>query len=153
MHKFRLAVSPDPSSLCEGAGRDYFRHPLNSSFRPGSENHPDVDSIWIAVSIEELISFFPPATLGRLYSKKGTSTALYQWVLVTEAAGYNLYVKLTTEQKRDTCEFITNHGPLVHPSRHGRVFSTGTISCPLNVTLSGLLYMLVVMYVSSKHSV
>ena len=97
-------------------------------------------TIRIAVPIEELISFFPPATLGLLYSKKGTSTALYQWTLVTEAAGYNLYAKLTAEQKRAACEFITNHGSLVHPSRHGRVFSTGTISCPMNMTLSGLLF-------------
>ena len=113
---------------------------MNTTFHPGSQNQPDIDSIRIALSIEELISFFPPATLGRLYSKRGTSTALYQWVLVTEAAGYDLYAKLTTEQKRDACLFISNHGPLVHPSRHGRVFSTGTISVPLNVTLSALLY-------------
>ena len=49
---------------------------------------------------------FPMATLGRLYAKKGTTTVLYQWVLVTEAAGYNLYTKLTTDQKRIACDFI-----------------------------------------------
>ena len=46
------------------------------------------------------------ATLGRLYAKKETTTALYQWVLVTEAAGYNLYTKLTTDQKCNACDFI-----------------------------------------------
>ena len=42
--------------------------------------------------------------------------------------------------KHNVCHYIKRHGPLVHASRNPFIFSTGTISCPLYVTLSGLLY-------------
>ena len=120
-------------------GEHRFPHPLNQRFRSGSETHCDIDSIRIAVSIEALIDFFPTATLGRLCARKGTTPALRQWVLVTEAGGYNCYARLGAAAKHNACEFITRHGPLVHASKNNAIFSTGTISCPLLVTLSGLL--------------
>ena len=71
--------------------------------------------------------------------RKWTTPALRQWVLVTEAGGYNCYARLGAAAKHNACEFITRHGPLVHASNNNVIFSTGTISCPLLVTLSGLL--------------
>ena len=94
----------------------------------------------MAVSVEALINFFPTATLGRICARKGTVPALRQWVLVTEAGGYNCYARLGAAAKHNACEFITRHRPLVHASKNNAIFSTGTISCPLLVTLSGLLY-------------
>ena len=72
---------------------------------------------------------------------------LRQWVLVTEAGGYTLYARLETMEKQKVCHFIKRHGPLVHASRNLSIFSTGTISCFLNVTLSGLLFARVEVYV------
>ena len=66
-------------------------------------------------------------------------------MLVTEAGGYNLYARLGTMDKQKVCHLIKKHGPLVHgplvhASRNPSIFLTGTISCFLNVTLSGLLF-------------
>ena len=61
-------------------------------------------------------------------------------MLVTEAGGYNLYARLGTMDKQKVCHFIKRHGPLVHASRNPSIFSTGTILCLLNVTLSSLLF-------------
>ena len=91
------------------------------------------------MSVEALIDFFLTATLGRICGRKGVTPALRQWVLVTEAGGYNCYARLGAAAKRTACDFITRHGPLVHPSQNNSIFSTGTISCPLMVTLGGLL--------------
>ena len=59
-----------------------------------------------ACSSRKWHSFIVQSKVGMLYAKKGTTTALYQWVLVTEAGGYNLYTRLTTDQKRNACDFI-----------------------------------------------
>ena len=91
------------------------------------------------MSVEALIDFFPTAMLGHLCVRKGVTPALRQWVLVTEAGGYNCYTRLGAAAKHNACDFISRHGPLVHASKNNAIFSTGTISCPLLVTLSGLL--------------
>ena len=85
------------------------------------------------------MTFFPTATLGRLCARKGVTPALRQWVLVTEAGGYNCYARLGAAAKHNAYDFISRHGPLVHASKNNAIFSTGTISCPLLVTLSSLL--------------
>ena len=91
------------------------------------------------MSVEALIDFFPTATLERICTRKGVTPPLRQWVLVTEVGGYNCYARLGAAAKHNACKFIKRHGPLVHASKNNAIFSTGTISCPLVVTLSSLL--------------
>uniref|UniRef100_A0A1X7V1F0 Uncharacterized protein n=1 Tax=Amphimedon queenslandica TaxID=400682 RepID=A0A1X7V1F0_AMPQE len=98
----------------------------------------DVDSIMIGVNLEALYYSILLFEMCSLHSKRGSCRELKNFLLLATVMGYEVYARLTYDQKAQICTSIRRNGPVVHPSQNDTTFIAGNVCCNAYVFLTSL---------------
>ena len=121
---------------CFTYAEEQYQHPLNKTFGNLSDGQLDIDSILIGVDLEALFNGIQLFEICSLHSKRGSCCDLKDYILLATVMGFEVYAKLTYEEKAQVCASVRNHGP---PSRNDTTFVTGNICCNAYVFLTSLM--------------